>query len=253
MRNFFWRALAVLAGLVAVGIVALLVIAIAVGEEQRHHRRNDVVSTWHDGTNRTHVRDRLGDPSLTANVKVGARSVSCDVFNADESILDAWVQFSFCYRPDGERVASPDPLEPNEDVPYLRTYRIPPLTRPGRPWANIHGRLDYWPHRGVDERLFDDDDVYRIWLPARRAVHIRLEPTADVALEVWDSSTPTVTADGAARERHSLTYSDAPGARAEEVTLSRRSATTRYVFLDVYLLEHGPDHAEYHLTVRPTT
>lgn len=252
MRNFLWRALAVLAGLVAVGIVALVVIAIAVGEEQRHQRRNDVVAAWHGAANRTQVRDRLGGPTLTTNVKVGGRRVSCDVFNADDSIVDAWVQFSFCYRPEGKRVASPDPLEPNEDIPYLRTYRIAPLTRPGRPWANIHGRLDYWPNRGVDERLFDDEDVYRIWLPARRAVQIRVDPTADVALEVWDASTPTVSLAGAARERHLLAYSDEPRARAEEVTLSRRSAAARYVFLDVYLLERGPDHAEYHLTARPS-
>jgi hypothetical protein len=44
-----------------------------------------------------------------------------------------------------------------------------------------------------------------------------------------------------------MAESDEPGARTEEVT--QRPRTAAYVFLDVYLFEHGPDHAEYHLTV----
>jgi hypothetical protein len=210
------------------------------------------VSAWHNAQNRKQVRARLGDATFTTNITVGARRASCDVFNADDSLVDASVQFCFCYGHTGDRIASPDPLEPNDDVPYLRTYKIPPLTRPGKESANLDGRLDYWLGRRIDARLFDDDDVYRIWLPARRAVHIRVEPTADVGLQVWDASTPTVYLNDTARDRHLMAESDEPGASTEEVTL-RPSPAAAYVFLDIYLFEHGPNHAEYHLTVTPNT
>jgi hypothetical protein len=242
-----------IAALIPVGLLVGAVIAIVVGEEQRQHRRDDVVSAWHSAKNREEVRTRLGDPSFTTNITVGARNVRCDVFNADDSLVDASVQFSFCYDRDGKRIAGPDPLEPNDDIPYLHTYRIPPLTRPGKPWANIHGRLDDWPHGGIENRLFDDEDVYRIWLPAQHAVHIRLEPTTDIGLEVWDTATPNVYLTGAARNRHLIAESDTPGTTTRRLTLSRPSAATAYVFLDLYLFENGPNHTEYHLTVTPAT
>lgn len=250
--EFAWKAIAVLGGFLTVGVLVLLVWAIAAGEEQRQNWRDDVVSALHNAKSRTEVRAHLGDPSFTTNIRVGTHGASCDVFNADDSLVDASVQFSFCYGHAGKRIASPDPLEPNDDVPYLRTYKIPPLTRPGKESANLDGRLDDWPGRGIEARLFDDADVYRIWLPAHRAVHVRVEPTADVDLQVWDASTPNVYLNGTARERHLVAESDEPGASTEEVTL-RPHAAGAYVFLDIYLLEHGPNHAEYHLTVTLNT
>jgi hypothetical protein len=246
-------AIAVLGALVVAGVLVLTAIAIAVGEEQRHHWRNDVVLAWHDAKTRDEVQARLGDPAFTTTITVGAHSASCDVHNAEDSAIGGWVQFSFCHGADGRRVASPDPLEPNDDVAYLRTYRLRPLTRPGKVSANIEARLDYWPKRQNYERLFDDEDVYRIWLPAQSALHIRVKPTADVALDVWNSSTPTVYLKGAARHRRLIAESNRAGASTEEVTLSRPRASAGYVFLDVYLLEGGPNHAQYHLTVKRGT
>ena len=96
----------VLGGLVVVGMLVLLVVAIAVGEEQGRQRRHDVVSAWQDSTTRTDVRTRLGEPTFTTRIKVGARSAPCDVFNAYDTIVDAWVQFIFCYDRRGLRTAS---------------------------------------------------------------------------------------------------------------------------------------------------
>jgi hypothetical protein len=244
---------AVLGGLGVVGILVLLVVAIGLGEEQRHQRRHDVVSAWQEAKTRINVHARLGKPTFATRVEAGRRSASCDVFNAYDSIVDAWVQFTFCYDHRGVRVASPEPLEPNEDVAYLRTYEIPPLTRPAKPSAKISARLDDWPNGDVAWSLFDAEDVYRVWVPPRRALHIRLVPTANVALEVWDSKTSSVRLEGAARDRHLITFSDESGTRPEEVTLSRPRVVSAFIYLDVSLLDRGPNHAEYELTVTPST
>jgi hypothetical protein len=225
-------------------VLALLVYAIAEGEQQRHHWRRDVLSAWHGSANRTGVRARLGEPAFTTTIG----GASCDVFDVDDSIVDAQVQFPFCYDDLGKRIESPEPLEPNEDVAYLRTYGIPALTQPRKPSVSIHGRLDYWPNRDTDTRLFDSDDVFRIWLPPRRGLRVRLDASADTGLAVWDASTPTVYLDGAESERH-LLASDEDGTR--EITLSRRRAGAAYVFLEVYLLKNGPNHATYRLTLTP--
>jgi hypothetical protein len=257
MKGQHWKvigiAAGVLGGLVVVGMLVLLVVAIAVGEEQGRQRRHDVVSAWQDSTTRTDVRTRLGEPTFTTRIKVGARSAPCDVFNAYDTIVDAWVQFIFCYDRRGLRTASPDPLEPNDDVAYLRTYDIPPLTRPARPSAKIHARLDDWPKGDVVTSLFDTEDVYRVWVPSRHSLRVRVEPTADVDLEVWDASTSSVYLRGAPRQRHLITSSDQSGTRSEEVTLSRLRGVGAFVYLDLYLLQSGPHHAAYDLTVIPTT
>jgi len=231
----------------------LLAVAIAVGEEQTRERRYDVVSAWQEAKTRVAVNARLGKPTFSTRVKAGRRSASCDVYNAYDSIVDAWVQFTFCYDHGNVRIPSPEPLEPNEDVTYLRTYDIPPLTRPGKSSAKISAHLDDWPRSDVAGSLFDTEDVYRVWVPPGRAVRVRVEPTADVDVEIWDASTSSVYLEGAARDRHLITLSDHSGTNSDEVTVSRPRGAGGFVYVDVYLLERGANHAEYDLTVTRTT
>lgn len=252
-----WKVLglvvAVLGGLAAVGVFVLLAVAIGLGEEQRHHWRDDVVSAWQESKTRIHVYDRLGKPTFTTRIKAGGRSAPCDVFNAHDAIVDAWVQFAFCYDHRGLRVPSPDPLEPNEDIVYLRTYEIPPLTRPGKSSARIRARLDDWPNGYLASSLFDTEDVYRVSVPSRHNLRVRIQPTADIGVEVWDASTLSVYLKGAARQRHLITSSDESGTNPEDVTISLPRGAAGFVYVDIYLLTRGPNHAKYDLTVTPTT
>jgi hypothetical protein len=240
----------VLGGLAAVGIFVVLVVAIALGEEQTHERRHDVVSAWQESKARHDVHARLGEPTFTTRINAGRRSAPCDVYNAYDSVVDSWVQFVFCYGRQNARIPSPDPLEPNDDVAYLRTFEIPPLTRPGKPSAQITARLDDWSESDVSARLFDTEDVYRVWVPSQRGLRVRVEPTADVDLEVWDASTSSVYLKGADRERHLIASSDEAGRRSEELTLTRRRGGT-FVYVDVYQPNGSPNHSEYDLTVTP--
>jgi hypothetical protein len=79
---------------------------------------------------------------------------------------------------------SVDPLEPNDDVNQVKPgglFKQPAaaLTRPGRARATLRGRLD---------RTEDPVDVYRVFVPARQGVRVRLAPSSDVNLELFRSS-----------------------------------------------------------------
>jgi subtilisin family serine protease len=82
-----------------------------------------------------------------------------------------------------------DPLEPNDDVDFVSPGSgfftgLGPLTTRGRPAATLTARLD---------RLEDPRDVYRIWLPAHKAVRVTAASKANVALRVFGPGTITVT------------------------------------------------------------
>jgi hypothetical protein len=74
-----------------------------------------------------------------------------------------------------------DPLEPNDDVNQVSAGKLfktaaPPLTSPGKETASISARLD---------RREDPVDVYRVFVPARRAATLRVVPDSNVNLEVF--------------------------------------------------------------------
>jgi hypothetical protein len=77
-----------------------------------------------------------------------------------------------------------DPLEPNDDVNHVKPgglFKQPAaaLTRPGRARASLRGRLD---------RSEDPVDVYRVFVPARQGVRLRLTPSSNVDLELFRAS-----------------------------------------------------------------
>ena len=141
-----------------------------------------------------------------------------------------------------------DPGEPNEDVYEILAGKLfrnaaPPLTSPSRARASVDARLD------VTE---DPEDVYRVWIPARRRVAIRVVPDGDVDVELWNASTPSVLITGAARRRHLLDGSGNDGRRPENVAFRNRARRGTYVYLDVYLPEHGATTAGYRAAIATT-
>jgi hypothetical protein len=74
-----------------------------------------------------------------------------------------------------------DPLEPNDDVNQVSGGALfkeaaTPLTRPGLARASLRARLD---------RSEDPVDVYRVFVPARQVVRLRVTPNSNVNLEVF--------------------------------------------------------------------
>jgi Subtilase family len=138
-----------------------------------------------------------------------------------------------------------DPGEPNEDINQIVAGKLfrnadPPLTSPGHGRATLSARLD------ISE---DPEDVYRVWVPARRRIAIHVALSGDADVELWNASTPSVLIGGAARRQHLLDGSGNDGDRAENVRFRNRAPRGTYVFLDVYLPEHGSATANYRATI----
>jgi hypothetical protein len=138
-----------------------------------------------------------------------------------------------------------DPHEPNDDVRHVTAggftrTATPPLTSPRRGRASLAARLD------ASE---DPEDVYRVWVPARRVVRFAAAASADVDLDVWKPNTPSVFVEGAARRQHLLGSSTRRGSATERVTVRNRGGRGYFAYADVYLRENGPDTAEYRLTI----
>jgi hypothetical protein len=141
-----------------------------------------------------------------------------------------------------------DPGEPNEDVYQVVAGKLfrnagRPLTSPGHGSATLSARLD------VTE---DPEDVYRVWVPAHRRVAVRVSVSADADVELWNATTPTVLVTGATRRKHLLDGSGYDGNHPENVAFRNRTRRGTFVFLDVYLPEHGPPSATYRVAITTT-
>jgi hypothetical protein len=138
---------------------------------------------------------------------------------------------------------SRDPSEPNDDVDLVQPGRVlgkadPPLTAPGRTSATVDARLD---------AVEDPHDVYRVLVPAGRAVEIMVVPHGRVDVALWGPRTRTVT--GPARNR--LALGNRPRTHME--TIRWRNAGTRSVtvFVDLWIPRgRGGETASYTLDVR---
>ena len=138
-----------------------------------------------------------------------------------------------------------DPHEPNEDIYEIVAGKLfktadTPLTSPGHGRTTLAARLD------ITE---DPEDVYRVWVPAHRRVVITVVPDGDADVELWNATTPSVLVAGAARRKHLIDGSGNDGRAAEHVAARNRGKRGAYVFLDVYLPEHGASSAEYRVSI----
>ena len=134
-----------------------------------------------------------------------------------------------------------DPLEPNDDVDFVQPDAgffsgLGPLTTRARQGATLKARLD---------RLEDPGDVYRVWLPAHRTVHVTGMSNANVALRVWGPGTITVDeAQGA-----DLLGKDLRARAGRKQIVVRAAPTGRWGYVEVTLGGHRGLVASYSLSV----
>jgi hypothetical protein len=122
-----------------------------------------------------------------------------------------------------------DPQEPNEDVVYVKPHgllrRAPaPLTVAGRKSGAVKARLD----AGDDPR-----DVYRFWIPGRRAASIALQPSGgDVDLAAWGPHTSSVLEPASARKRDSRGLSERAGTKRERLRVRNPGRKGAYFYVE---------------------
>ena len=122
-----------------------------------------------------------------------------------------------------------DPLEPNEDVTYVKPNGLlrraaRPLTAAGRKGGAVTARVDF----GEDPR-----DVYRVWIPGRRAASIALQPSGgDVDLAAWGPRTKSVLESGSARKRDFRGLSERTGTKRERLRVRNPAKKGAYFYVE---------------------
>jgi subtilisin family serine protease len=122
-----------------------------------------------------------------------------------------------------------DPQEPNEDVTFVKPHGLlgrarSPLAGAGKRSGSVNARLDV----GDDPR-----DVYRIWIPGRRAASIALQPSGgDVDLAAWGPRTRSVLETGKARKRDSRGLSERTGTKRERLRVKNPARKGAYFYLE---------------------
>ena len=125
----------------------------------------------------------------------------------------------------------PDPQEPNDDIDQVKprglfTAGRQPLNSPTHPTAALRGRLD-----GSE----DPDDVYRVYVPAGRAVVVYVSGDRDVDLDLWGIHTSSVFEKGKVLKRDLLAFSERAGKKAELVRYVNRNPGGITLYADVFL------------------
>jgi subtilisin family serine protease len=124
---------------------------------------------------------------------------------------------------------SKDPQEPNEDVSHVKPNGLfrrgaTPLTAAGRKSGAVTARLDV----GEDPR-----DVYRVWIPGRRAASVALQPSGgDVDLAAWGPRTKTVLESGSARKRDVRGLSARTGSKRERLRVKNPAKKSAYFYVE---------------------
>jgi hypothetical protein len=132
-----------------------------------------------------------------------------------------------------------DPLEPNEDFRFVDGRAYGERARPiwtGRASTRLAALVD----------LFEDpSDVYRIRIPARRTVRIRVRPRfGNTDLDVYAGGAPTVASD-----RGLLHRSTHKGKRPDGARIRNRARGTRTAYIQVYVRGRRQLDSRYTLSV----
>jgi subtilisin family serine protease len=128
--------------------------------------------------------------------------------------------------------AAPDPQEPNENVTYVKAggflhRAAKPLTAVGRNTGNLSARLDF----GDDPR-----DVYRIWIPGKRAASVALQPSGgDVDLALWGPRTASVLETGRALHRDMRGIAERTGTKRERLRVKNATRKGAYFYVEAYV------------------
>ncbi len=137
-----------------------------------------------------------------------------------------------------------DLQEPNEDVFAVRPGGLTragttPLTGRGRGRAVVRAYMDY---------TEDPEDIYRVWLPARRRIVVHIRGDRNVDLALWGPKTRTVFERGQAMKRDLLDFSQKKGTRLDVVTARNKGRRGIYIYVDAFL-PRGIADAKYTLSV----
>jgi subtilisin family serine protease len=146
---------------------------------------------------------------------------------------------------------SVDPLEPNDDVNQVKAGGLfkdaaPALTRPGRARASVRARLD---------ATEDPVDVYRVYVAGRRAVRLRVVPTANVDVELFRGSAKSCYYRNRVQALRGALLGGrySRGKAAETIAVRNRRSGGMYVFACVYKPRDIDARASYSLSVTTTS
>ena len=133
-----------------------------------------------------------------------------------------------------------DPQEPNEDVSYVKPggflhRATAPLTSARHKSGSIAARLD----RGDDPR-----DMYRLWVPGRKAVSVALQPAdGDADLALWGPKTVSVLETGTPRKRDARAISERSGTKRERLRVRNIGRNGAYFYAEASFAGGAPRHA----------
>jgi hypothetical protein len=122
-----------------------------------------------------------------------------------------------------------DPNEPNDDIDEVKPLQLfhlgqPALTTKASPSSQIAATLD---------KADDPRDVYRIWVPARRTVRVKVSADGRAAARIWGPKTVSLDEGIIARRRDlrgpSITAGRTGLVAYVEVLLTGSSSSTSYV------------------------
>jgi hypothetical protein len=170
------------------------------------------------------ARPTLDVTQLAGVMRASAQDISTPGF-------DPFSGFGRLDIPGALTVAPPaaDPQEPNEDVTFVKPHGLlrragPPITAVRRPRGTVTARLEF---------AEDPRDVYRLWVPARRAAALVLQPSGGNAdLSVWGPRTFSVLEEGAARRRDLRGRSTHSGTRRESMRVRNRGKRGAYFYVE---------------------
>ena len=183
-------------------------------------------------------RPELDSSQVVEILRRSARDVGRKGFDVDTG-------FGIVDIPAALALAAPprDPGEPNDDVYLVKPNGLlaggsAPLTGPSQPTAAVTARVT---------PAEDPEDVYRVWVPARRSVRVALRGPG-AGLELWASRTRSVFEGGSAAKRDLLGVRR-PATATRTLTFRNRARKAALVYADVYLPRGATVAAQYALTV----
>jgi hypothetical protein len=142
-----------------------------------------------------------------------------------------------------------DPFEPNDDVNQVKPdglFKTPAvgLTRPGRGSATLTARL---------HRTEDPVDVYRVFVPARHSVRLRVTPSSNVDVELFrPSATSCYYRNRRQALRGTLIGGGYKAGRAADAFAHANRLQGRYLFACVYKPRDVDPRASYTLSITTT-
>jgi subtilisin family serine protease len=170
------------------------------------------------------VRPTLSASQVAELLRESARAVGPQRFDtkAGFGVIDVAAALAL-------RTPPPDPVEPNDDVAEVKPGLFfssgqPPITTKTHPSTRLAGTVT---------QSEDPRDLYRIWIPARRKVHVSLTPKGSAVAQIWGPATVSLDESQTLRKRDLAGSSITGGAKGvyayAEVKLTGRTQSATYV------------------------